>query len=171
MILPFNKPKKNILKENTSGIIYSQSLGGLNEDDASDVIQAGNHRLCITKSVDNINPQKAQVIAEFIKFCCKNLAINQPCKIYLTGKRGGPIITTASYNPNNHDIWIYVRNRNMMADYLRSIAHELRHYKQNLDGVLTQTSGEDGSPHENEAHCFSGLMIRLFGKLHPEIFE
>ncbi len=135
------------------------------------LLTQGNHKLYMTKSVDNIDENKTKLISEFIKFCCKNLGINQPITVYLTGKRGGPIQTTASYNPNNHEIWIYVKNRNMLADPLRSLAHEIRHLKQGLDGVLHQTSGEDGSEHENEAHSFSGLMIRLFGKIYPEIFE
>jgi hypothetical protein len=158
MMLKFDKPKKQILKENSL-------------PETKPEVSGGRIKLCITKSVDNIDEKKAQLTVEFIKFCCKQLAITQPCKIYFTGKRGGPIVTTASYNPNNHDIWIYVKNRNMLADPLRSLAHELRHMKQNLDGVLNDRSGEDGSIHEGEAHCFSGLQIRLFGKMHPEIFN
>lgn len=158
MILPFLPKEKKLLSESLQN--KEQAIG----------MPGGNHKLFITKSVDNLDEQKIKLIAKFIKFCSDSLAIPQPCNIYFTGKRGGPIVTTASYNPNNNDIWIYVKNRNMLADPLRSLAHELRHYKQNLDGVLTATSGDDGSEHEGEAHCFSGLMIRLFGKIHPEIF-
>ena len=75
------------------------------------------------------------------------------------------------YRIEDDEIYIYVKNRNMLADPLRSLAHEIRHFKQKLDNVLVPTSGDDGSPHEDEAHCFSGLMIRLFGKSHPEIFN
>jgi len=135
------------------------------------LITQGNHKLYITKSVDNFDENKTKLMAEFIKFCCKQLGISQPITVHLTGKRGGPIQTTASFNPNNNEIWIYVKNRNMLADPMRSLAHEIRHLKQNIDGVITPTSGNDGSEHENEAHSFSGLMIRLFGKMHPEIFE
>jgi len=90
--------------------------------------------------------------------------------IHLTGKRGGPITTFASFNPNNNHIWVYVNDRHI-GDCMRSLAHEIRHLKQNLDGVLTPTSGNDGSPHENESNSFSGLMMRLFGNMHPDIFE
>lgn len=135
------------------------------------LLNQGNHKLYITKSVDNIDENKTKLIAEFIKFCAKHLGINHPITVHMTGKRGGPIQTTASYNPNTHEIWIYVKNRNMLADPLRSLAHEIRHLKQGLDGVLHATSGDDGSEHEGEAHSFSGLMIRLFGKMHPEIFQ
>lgn len=129
------------------------------------------HKLIIKKSVDNIDEAKIELIKKFVIECCKELGIEAGCKVFLTGERGGPILTTASYNTENHEIWIYVKNRNMLADPLRSLAHEIRHYKQNLDGVLVETSGQDGSPHENEAHCFSGLMIRKFGKMYPAIFE
>lgn len=170
MILPFDKNKKKELNENALRNVLFGKNGSVDSNEQGVEVAAGKHRLILTKSVDNIDSGKTNLIAEFIEFCAKNLGINKPCVVYLTGKRGGPITTTASFNPNNNDIWIYVKNRNMLADPLRSLAHEMRHWKQNLDGVLTETSGDDGSPHENEAHCFSGLMIRLFGKLHPEIF-
>ena len=129
------------------------------------------HRLIIKKSVDNLDENKINIIKEFIIFCCKELNIDKPCCVYLTGERGGPITTTASYNPENDHIWIYTKNRNMLADPLRSLAHEIRHFRQKLDGVLTDTSGEDGSEHENEANSFSGKMIRKFGKKHRGIYE
>lgn len=129
------------------------------------------HKLIIKKSVDNIDGNKIKLIQKFIIDCCEELKIDSPCTVFLTGERGGPITTTASYNPGNDCIWIYTKNRNMLADPLRSLAHEIRHFRQKLDGVLTETSGEDGSPHENEAHSFSGYMIRKFGKKNREIFQ
>jgi len=165
------KMAKSISDKDTKDFASTKHAGLPETVDETNLLPAGKHKLIITKSVDNVDGNKAKLVAEFIQFCCKQLAINHPCTVYLTGKRGGPITTTASYNPNNHEIWIYVKNRNMLADPLRSLAHELRHYKQGLDGVLIPTSGDDGSEHENEAHTFSGLMIRLFGKMHPEIFQ
>lgn len=169
MILPFDKPKKKLINEvSLKNILFGDSAN-LSEEAIVEV-PAGNHKLYITKSVDNITPQKAKIAAEFIKFCCKQLGISQPCKVYFTGKRGGPIITTASFNPNNNEIWIYTKGRHI-CDINRSTAHEIMHFKQNLQGVLNPDSGNDNSPHEQDAHIFSGYMIRLFGKLHPEIFE
>lgn len=130
-------------------------------------------RVIIKNSVDNIDNDKAKLVKDFIAFCFKDLNIDSSlgCDIYFTGKRGGPITTTASYNPMNDHIWIYTKNRNMLGDVLRSLAHEIRHYRQKLDGVLHEKSGEDGSEHENEANSFSGKMIRQFGKLHREIYN
>lgn len=159
------------LKERPDYYIQLEKYVEVDELNEGGLLTQGNHKLYITKSVDNFDESKVKLMSDFIKFCCKHLGITQPISVHLTGKRGGPITTTASFNPNNNDIWIYVKNRNMIADPMRSLAHEIRHLKQNLDGVIVATSGDDGSDHENEANSFSGLMIRLFGKMHPEIFE
>jgi hypothetical protein len=55
----------------------------------------------------------------------------------------------------------------------RSIAHELVHHKQMLEGRLKNTAldGQDGSPIENEANSTAGIIIRKYGKLHPEIYN
>lgn len=140
-------------------------------NESTEIQTSPKHRLIIKKSVDNLDENKIQLVKEFIIACCKELNIDKPCCVYLTGERGGPITTTASYNPGNDHIWIYTKNRNLLVDPLRSLAHEIRHFKQKLDGVLTETSGEDGSEHENEANSFSGMMIRKFGKKHRGIYE
>lgn len=129
------------------------------------------NKLIIKKSVDNFDEEKINLTKKFIAFCCKELEITEPCIVYLTGERGGPITTTASYNPSNDYIWIYTKNRNMLGDVLRSLAHEIRHFRQKLDGVLHNKSGEDGSEHENEANSFSGEMIRKFGRANREIYK
>jgi hypothetical protein len=58
-----------------------------------------------------------------------------------------------------------------MADILRTIAHEMVHHMQNQDGRLEPTSGEDGSPEENEAHSLAGVIMRQFGRNNPQIYE
>lgn len=129
------------------------------------------HSLFLKGGVDNIDKKKAELVKRFIVFVSEHLVLDEPCKIYLSAKRNKHLETTASYNPNNHDIWIYVKNRNMLGDILRSVAHEMMHFKQNLRGDLKYNSGRDGSPHENEANTFSGMMIRKFGRMFPEIYE
>lgn len=109
-------------------------------------------------------------IKEFIICCGKELKIKEPFVVCLKSKRGGPIQTTASYNTQTHEINIYCKGRHII-DILRSIAHEIRHMKQNIDGELNYMSGEDGSPEENQAHSFSGLMIRKYGRKNPKIYE
>lgn len=128
-------------------------------------------RLIIKDSADNMSPDKIKLTIKFIASCLRELGINKPVSVFLTGKRGGPIKTTASFDPDSNNIWVYTKNRNMLGDILRSIAHEIRHFKQNLDGAITDESGKDGSEHENEANSFSGLMIRKFGRENPAIYQ
>ena len=144
---------------------------GIHEESTEQGGATKKNKLVIKKSVDNMTPEKVRLTVKFIAFCLKHLGITEPCVVCFTGERGGPIKTTASFFPDNNEIWIYCKNRNMIGDILRSTAHEIRHLKQNIDGVITDKSGKDGSQHENEANSFSGLMIRKFGKLHPEIYE
>lgn len=129
------------------------------------------HKLTIKSSVDNMTPEKTELFKKFIVFCFKELNINEGAKVFLTGERGGPITTTASFNPDNHEIWIYTKHRNLLCDVIRSTAHEIRHLRQELDGEITEHSGVTGSIQENQANSFSGIMIRKFGKLHPEIYQ
>jgi hypothetical protein len=129
------------------------------------------HILIIKNGVDNLDINREDLVKKFIIFVSQNLGLNKECKIFLSSKRNQYLETTASYNPNNDHIWIYVKNRNMLGDVLRSLAHELMHFKQKLRGELHQDSGKDGSPHENEANTFSGIMIRKFGRMFPEIYH
>jgi len=128
------------------------------------------HILIIKNGVDNLDSKKRDLIKKFIIFVSGELGLTKDCKIFLSDKRNKHLETTASYNPNNDNIWIYVKNRNMLGDILRSLAHEMMHFKQKLRGELHSESGKDGSPHENEANTFSGIMIRKFGRMFPDIY-
>ena len=74
------------------------------------------------------------------------------------------------YTPNEDKIMVVVANRNL-ADVLRTLAHELVHFKQHKDCRLKPNSGEDGSEEENEANALAGVLLREFGKNNPIIFE
>ena len=67
---------------------------------------------------------------------------------------------------------VYVKNR-AIIDVCRSIAHELVHHKQNIDCAFegAEDPGADGSEFENEANAVAGVIIRKWGKLHPEIYD
>jgi len=128
------------------------------------------HKIVIEKG-DALNDEnKINLLKKFVYFCCKDLEISEPIRLHFTTKRGGPIQTTASFNPNNNDIFIYTKSRHLI-DILRSTAHEVKHWHQNLKGELTDDSGKDGSAHENEAHVFAGLMLRQFSKKFPAVYE
>jgi hypothetical protein len=120
---------------------------------------------------EGFTPQKAPLMKKFVDYACDRLNITEP-KIV--------IINSPEYAPTNHSFGLYgndsqrikvvVHNRNM-ADILRTLAHELVHHQQNLQGRMYDGAGEDGSPIENEAHAVAGVIMREFGRENPEIFE
>lgn len=111
-----------------------------------------------------------KVMAAFVNFTKDELDINDDIKVALAYERTPDIKTTAYYNLNGF-VKIYVKDR-AIIDVCRSIAHELVHHKQNLQGRLKDSvkDGEDGSDIENEANAVAGMIIRKWGKLHPELY-
>jgi pyrimidine deaminase RibD-like protein len=74
------------------------------------------------------------------------------------------------YIPDQHVLHVNIRNRHIM-DILRTTAHELAHCRQNELEQLDHTSGNTGSPIENEAHAVAGIIMRDFADAHPELFD
>lgn len=110
-------------------------------------------------------------VTDFINFSKDFLGINDDIKVELAYERTPDLTTTAYYNLNGF-IKIYVKDR-AIIDICRSIAHELVHHQQNIQGRLqnAQTDGEDGSPIENEANAVAGVIIRKYGKLNPHLYQ
>ena len=110
-------------------------------------------------------------ITDFVNFAKEYLDITDDVKVELAFERTPDLKTTAYYSLNGL-IKIYVKNR-AIIDICRSIAHELVHHLQNIQGRLLDAvkDGEDGTPIENEANAVAGIIIRKWGKLHPEIYE
>jgi len=109
-------------------------------------------------------------VADFVNFTKKYLGIDDDIKISLAYERTPELTTTAYYNIGEM-IKVYVKNR-AIIDILRSIAHELVHHLQYLEGRLLNPAkdGEDGSLIENEANAKAGEIIRRYGKLNPKIY-
>lgn len=117
---------------------------------------------------NNVN-EKLPLIKKFVNYCKANLSINDKIKVLLTDKKSRTK-TFAHFSPSEGSLTVYIKNRHI-GDVLRSIAHELKHHQQNINGILTHKSGEDGSPEENEANSFAGMMMRKFGRENPQIYE
>ena len=75
--------------------------------------------------------------------------------------------TFGSYVNDENTLYVGISNRHPV-DILRTVAHELQHYKQDTDHKLHANSGMTGSPEENEAHAMAGIVMRHFNKLYPE---
>lgn len=113
----------------------------------------------------------AIILNKAIDYVCNDLGINKP-KITLISKESHARDngSFAGYSPSTKDISVVTFNRNL-ADIMRSVAHELFHLKQDIDGRLNQNSGKDGDIFENEANSYAGKIMREIGRNIPEIFE
>jgi hypothetical protein len=104
---------------------------------------------------------------DFVQFACDHLKLQDTPKIELVQVRDGNM-TTANYCPNTKNIKVYAKGR-ALFDVARSLAHELVHHKQNVNGE--ELNGETGSDCENEANATAGQIIRLYGKKNPNFYE
>ena len=108
-------------------------------------------------------------VSDFVNFAKKLLDIDDDVTVELAFEKTPDLRTTAYYHNSDHRVKVYVKDR-AKIDVMRSIAHELVHHKQNIDGRLTdpEKDGADGSPIENEANALAGVIMRKWGRIHPE---
>ena len=78
--------------------------------------------------------------------------------------------TFGQFNSNERVIYAVVANRNPV-DILRTIAHEMTHYKQGQEHQLTNDSGETGSTVEDEANAEGGVIMREFNEQFPQYLQ
>lgn len=111
------------------------------------------------------------VIKDFVDFTCDRIGLERPPKIKLIRdpKLASERRSFGGYMPGG-GIEITIGNRHIM-DVLRTLAHEMVHHKQDVDGRLNDDSGKDGSEHENEANAKAAVVMRLWGKMNPELFQ
>ena len=104
---------------------------------------------------------------DFVQFACDHLRLQDTPKIELVQVRDDNM-TTANYCPNTKNIKVYAKGR-ALFDVARSLAHELVHHKQNVNGE--ELNGETGSDCENEANATAGQNIRINGKKNPDFYK
>jgi hypothetical protein len=118
-----------------------------------------------------LNDDKKEKLNQFVKFVRKELGIKQMPSISIQKSRGN-IKTTANYDYTlpNKIIKIYGGNR-ILADVMRSLAHELVHHKQWEDGRLKVKPPDIGGPIEDEANAKAGQFIKMFARIDSTIYE
>jgi len=126
-------------------------------------------REIITESLSHNDAEK--IISEFLIFVKKFLELDELPAINLIKDSDYSIKYSSfgGYSPTDKSINVMISNRHIQ-DTLRSTAHELVHYKQDINNELTDDSGNDGSQQENEANATAAVIMRKWGKLHPEYF-
>lgn len=130
------------------------------------------------QSSQNSNEQAEQLfkktaIKKFVYYALSQLNCQQRPKLVLS-RNNSKVQEYKSFghlNLQSGTIWVYVKNRNL-ADILRTVCHELVHFKQMMDGRLSgPEDGNDGSQIENEANSVAAVIMRQYGRSYPHIFE
>ena len=115
-----------------------------------------------TKEFENI-------VSLFSLFCKNELKIkNLPTLHLIKSPRFAAKIAAFGEISSHNRIVIDIKDRQPM-DILRTVAHELVHYKQHESGK--HGSGHAGSVTENEANAKAGILMRKFGQTHAKIFK
>ena len=108
------------------------------------------------------------MLEDFLPLVKKELELDKIPNISLVDKvDDGEQPTFGRYNNTEENITLAILNRHPI-DILRTLAHELVHYRQDIKNELGPHSGETGSPQENEAHQLAGVIMRNFNKSNPQ---
>ena len=119
-------------------------------------------------------PSDEEILKDFIQFCVNELKIKSMPTIKLRKDPQWSVRnrTFGRYINDQHLLEVAWGQRHIM-DVLRTVAHELTHKHQHeRDGDrMGPDAGETGSSYENEANARAGILMRDYGRLHPELFD
>jgi len=140
----------------------SEDIAGVSSDTTSPI--SGK----IYEDIDTIDNLK-QSIRKFIPIAMRVLDISNLPKIKFKLKvetGDGVQSSFGQFIPRKNTILVGCSNRHPV-DILRTLAHELVHYKQHLDKELDAQSGNTGSDEENDANAMAGVIMRYYNKQNP----
>lgn len=154
------KYKKSIDCDNPKG--FSQQA----HCDGRRARQAG--KTTKSKSINEAAYTLMDGFERLLPLAVKHLNLPSIPKIHLNKKQSGTHQASfGGYDSGTDEINLTINNRHPV-DVLRTLAHELVHYKQKLDKKLDHDSWKTGSDAENEANAEAGVIMRLFNKQNPE---
>lgn len=121
---------------------------------------------------ENLNLKKANLILDkFVEFAASELDLKQLPEINFFTDTARSVKNRSFGGYGDSSINITVVNRHIM-DVCRTLAHELVHFKQDSEGRITSPDdGADGSDIENEANAEAAVIMRKWGKMHPDLFN
>ena len=114
-----------------------------------------------------------KILLDFIKFAAEDLELKSLPKFdfVFDSKQSVERKSFGGYMPGAEHITITVKNRHI-NDVCRTLAHEMVHFKQDLnDELADDDAGSTGSPQENDANAQAAVIMRNWGKKHPEYFD
>ena len=115
---------------------------------------------------------KIAKIKKCYSWALKNLGINGRPKLKLSNNLE-QVNANRTFGSTTSDgnIWVHVGNRNS-ADVMRTLIHELAHFKQFEDGSATNDMDEERRlAIEDEANAVAGRLMREYGQDNKDIYE
>lgn len=111
-------------------------------------------------------------VSKFVDWASQQLHIESPPKIELsfdtaTAQKGRH---TGRHEEGSDKVWVYVNNRNLV-DILRTVFHELVHWRQSELSMIEAGDSYPGSAIESMADMLAGKYIKIYGKQNPHIFQ
>ncbi len=105
----------------------------------------------------------------FIKYCIAELGIQTSPNIKIGDDHAKAQEHRAMgyYDPTANYIWV-LRGYRVPADWYRTLAHELVHWRQRELGQVMD--GDDGSDLENEANARAAVFLREWGRRDESIY-
>jgi Zn-dependent peptidase ImmA (M78 family) len=124
---------------------------------------------------EDAEPQERNLMTaleKFLPIVMQELKISKLPKIKLEKKITDSEQPTFGVFKEHEDVIHLGIDGRHILDILRTLAHELVHFKQGTEHELdSPDSGATGSPQENQAHAVAGIIMRHFNKNHPEYFD
>lgn len=111
-------------------------------------------------------------LTPFVKWVCEKLGTDDVPKVVLSNNlEKVKERRTFGSTQSTGEIWVFVGNRNT-ADVMRTLAHELVHYKQFSIGTAHESMDEKQNLKiEDEANAIAGRLMRKYGKMNADIYE
>lgn len=111
-------------------------------------------------------------LERFATWACKQLGISSVPEIHYSNDYDS-VEQKRSFGHATSDggIWVYIGDRTP-ADAMRTLCHELVHYKQFNEGLASDDMDEETRQGvEDVANAMAGRMLRQYGKQHVEIYS
>ena len=122
------------------------------------------------ESSDSKDLTLVDALSDFLPIAIKHLGLESLPKIHLLKDMEHEethVPTFGEFINDTNEINLAINGRHPV-DIIRTLAHEMTHFKQNCLGELRPDSGETGSDEENEANSEAGIMLREFDTRFPQ---
>jgi len=107
------------------------------------------------------------MITDLLQLCKHELHLDELPEINIINDQPTIAAGTSFGQFDKNGINVVSKDRHPM-DIMRTLAHELVHWSQSVNG--RELDGSDGSDIENEANAVAGKILRKFGRAHPEYY-